>query len=672
MAVENKPLSREQVTEGTPGDFGRTLGNAFLRSGFAKLGGGMAKAYDNPELQKTYNEIGNETVDMLQKRWWRTEADNFRSLTGQRAKQELQAAQERYNNSTRVVTRQQQFEDPEKGPQIVESKGFLPVGPDGVIDENSPLIEYGSMESFQHLGKANEEFYKRVGDISMSFMDEASQFPDNPYIANQAKALVDHMTQAARVSVTGRKEANEQLASYEDVLTKRLQRENIMSQMLSREDETKRTQEQSQGKASIARDFYNKNPNEIPEGLNLENDNEVYAAYHQNQLAKQRAKQSGSRSTNKSFTGLEFNEKTPTNTVLQAMGGDSRSIAYKRDKRNTYATKYTQEAQKELTQEQPKLMRQLQKLLNQNPNAQEFNIEGKTRTRKQVEEAVARIQDEQDKMEFQQGYLDEQISRYVNLKYGERIEQQINRDLLHYELVQNPSLNAEVTRKYGDEAMRKGLPLIDVWMESEYGGAPAVRGVLVPQNNSSGMPKDAPSRGLIEPPEAPITEAFESGGLLQSDLDINPKDVIYQGEVGDQGGGFKPSKPAVLPSKKLIGGYNNPPDIEGGISRGGKYSREEKVKIKDWKKLADIRDTVDKLKSVREREESQEDYESKLKPRTKGAKTKKEGRARSSQLVDKLEKLITEVIQNENFSYQDEMKYIFSELGLYGEGLDIK
>lgn len=201
---------------------GQAISEGFMRAGFAMLGGGLAQQFDNPELAKMGREQGEAIVQTLRDEWWQKQAENFRQMHGKRFQEQMQSLQAEYERKTELHTLRTGDIDPNTG-EPIQIMGFVPTDYEGA-PKPGDLIKADSLEAYHHLQQAAEDFYRQTGQLSMSFLDTAGQYPNNPHINQMANGLVQFMNQQAGYAATGRREAQEQLGYMQEQEAGRVQR----------------------------------------------------------------------------------------------------------------------------------------------------------------------------------------------------------------------------------------------------------------------------------------------------------------------------------------------------------------------------------------------------------------------------------------------------------------
>jgi hypothetical protein len=191
-----------------------------MRLGFSLLGSGLAKQFDSPEAGRAAIETGEDIVQTLRNEWHEKQAENFRAIHGKRFMDQMTQLQEDYNRKVEMHA----IEDlnPVTG-ERVSVQGFVPVDAQGT-PKLGEFIRADSPEAYMHLNKANEDFYKETGRLSMEFLDTAGQYVDNPIISKMAGGTLEFFQKQAGYAATGRRESREQLQFMNEQESNRMAR----------------------------------------------------------------------------------------------------------------------------------------------------------------------------------------------------------------------------------------------------------------------------------------------------------------------------------------------------------------------------------------------------------------------------------------------------------------
>lgn len=242
--LDPRPGLMKQASGGQMGSIRRSLGSSLIESGLATMGGGLAKALDNPAAGYGLAKVGADIADTLRDEWAKQEAENFRSLYGQAYQQELNAIMEGYSQSMTMVpdpmateeTRQvgsSETPPPQKPAAGKEGKPApkQPKSPDqlaaaerevkttstpqrprmGFVDPMTGVfIPADDMQaSTQYVQRQTQSYFGRLQSATNEFLDAAGQYADNPYIANQTQQVVQTMAQVVQGEAEARAQATE-------------------------------------------------------------------------------------------------------------------------------------------------------------------------------------------------------------------------------------------------------------------------------------------------------------------------------------------------------------------------------------------------------------------------------------------------------------------------------
>lgn len=238
-----RAIDKGLIREGTPDPMGRALSTTMIEGGFATLGAALAKRLDNPAIGESFARQGAAVAQTLRKQWWEQEKKHFDAIHGQPIREQLLAAQTQYEQNTKIVPLpptpqdEAQAADPTLPPPSPRW-GYRQIDP--VTGEPTFISMEDPMMAAQYYNEQTQKLVGTLMNASLQYFDAASQFSNNPLIAQDAQNLMQHISGSFAARLQGQQMASKQMemqgeAQRQDLAASREQRAQEMHDVNLRE-----------------------------------------------------------------------------------------------------------------------------------------------------------------------------------------------------------------------------------------------------------------------------------------------------------------------------------------------------------------------------------------------------------------------------------------------------
>jgi hypothetical protein len=174
-----------------PGELKQAFIKGLYNTGFTLLGEGVGEKLRSPAAGQAIGEMGQDIVNTIQMDWWKQQAENFKARYGDAYEEGLKMSQSEYETAITPVPIPAEA-DPEY--QQAVAKGDATASPNSGFMINTPggpnYIPLHTPEARAHYQKATNNFYTNMRQLTNSYLDATSQYPNNPLIGQKGQQVM--------------------------------------------------------------------------------------------------------------------------------------------------------------------------------------------------------------------------------------------------------------------------------------------------------------------------------------------------------------------------------------------------------------------------------------------------------------------------------------------------